>query len=432
VAEESTTQTRIGFLADGDPDTDLMTALYEHDALGVRIRVPFLVSSGDMRGRWWSQGVLHVDDPHRTKYTYSPPTELDYFDNMGSVGLIGCSSGASNQRFGGPSSDAGVGVINARFALEGAGLASNYLKINGLRSEIDGLGHWLGYSALKTIIKFPKDGSAHEITTSLAPVDAMPLGRVLNLKAVAQGVSSGPQTPEITYRSRVHLETFVKSATEWQDHLTPHLAVRELLRVASWKQINFQSHQAASANETITINGAQRQPWREVRTATTGIALPTWTANDRFLFAYSDIERAGVTRWLKLSQAYGRGVKPLVQLLDLEGATIDAHVSQLGIAVEAIGYQALIDSGKSPAAANGTRVETRIEHLLTEVVGGISFNHATFAKDLADTYNSVKHANRATVAPALKLEHYRQGVAMLRAWVAVRLGVKKAVLAQRW
>lgn len=432
MAEAPPLSTRIGFLVDGDPETDLMTALYEHDDLGVRLRVPYLVSTEDMRGRWWSTGMQYGDDPDRTKYSYSPPAELDYYDSKGAVGLIGCRSGRASQRFGGTGPDAGVGVINVRYALEGAELASNYLKLNGFRSEIDGLGHWLGYSALKSFIKLPKDGTGREITTTAAAPEDMPLGRPLNLKAIAHALSSGLQTPEVTFRSRVFLETFTKTAKEWQDHLTLHFGLRNLLRIASWHPINFQSHQAASLKETIEISGDEKQTWREVRTATTGVSESVWKTNDRFLFTYDDIGRAGVARWLKLANTYHRGIEPLIRLLDLEGATVDAHVMQLGIAVEAIGYQALIDSGKTASAANGTSVERRIDYLLTEVSGAITFSPATFAKDFADSYNSVKHANRATVLPATKVEHYRQGVEMVRVWVSVQLGVKKAVLKNRW
>jgi hypothetical protein len=122
----------------------------------------------------------------------------------------------------------------------------------------------------------------------------------------------------------------------------------------------------------------------------------------------------------------------LIRLLDLEGATIDAHVMQLGIAVEAIGYQALIDSGKTAASANSTSVKSRVDFLVAEVGNAITFNTTTFAQDFADSYNSVKHANRTPVALSTKLEHYRQGVQLLRAWIGLRLGLKKAVLKGRW
>ncbi|MFG2091387.1 MULTISPECIES: HEPN domain-containing protein [unclassified Spirillospora] len=135
---------------------------------------------------------------------------------------------------------------------------------------------------------------------------------------------------------------------------------------------------------------------------------------------------------MNLADKYSRGINPLVQLLDLEGATIDAHVAQLGIAIEAIGYQALIDSGMIERDANRKSVKERIDHLLLEVAGALDFDHATFVQNFADTYNSVKHANRDIVGPEVKVENYRKGVTLLRAWVAVRLGVKKSVLVTRF
>ena len=72
----------------------------------------------------------------------------------------------------------------------------------------------------------------------------------------------------------------------------------------------------------------------------------------KFLFYFTDIGTRGITRWLRLVTSYERGLSPFVGLLDLEGATIDALVSQLGIALEAVGYQALIEAGRTPTAAN--------------------------------------------------------------------------------
>ncbi|UJH71623.1 HEPN domain-containing protein [Ornithinimicrobium sp. INDO-MA30-4] len=338
---------------------------------------------------------------------------------------MGCRSGPSTQRFGSKSPDAGVGMIRASFAIEGAGLAKHYVKPNGLRSEIDGLAYWLGYSALRSTVTFKKDGSGRAMTTSATPVDDMELGRALNLRAMARATSSGQQTLEVTYRSLVFLQTFAEAPREWSDHLTLHFGVRDLLRIAAWKPLNFQSHEAASTKETFTLSGVERQPWYAVRTAMTSMSKATWTVNDRFLFNYADIGRVGVGRWLKLAKQYTRGIDPLVRLLDLAGATVDAHMMQLGIAMEAVGYQALIDSGRSPASANSTSVKSRVEFLLVETGSAVTFNTTNFAQDFADSYNSVKHANRAPVAPATKAEHYQQGVQLLRAWIALRLGLKR-------
>lgn len=114
--KEEARPTRIGFLADGDPNTDLMTAVYEFDASGVRLQVPFL-SRDDIRSRWWSQGVAFGDDPDRSRFSYSPPSELNYFDHKGSVALLGCASGAWSSDI---LNGVGTGTIRARYSVEKA------------------------------------------------------------------------------------------------------------------------------------------------------------------------------------------------------------------------------------------------------------------------------------------------------------------------
>lgn len=201
--------------------------------------------------------------------------------------------------------------------------------------------------------------------------------------------------------------------------------------MAAWQPLNFQSHRVASIKEAVEINCTEHTQWREVRTASTEIALGPWKNNDRFLFYFSGIGTRGVSRWLKLVSEYDRGITPLVKLLDLEGATVDAALSQLGISLEAVGYQSLIESGKTPGQANRVIVEKRIDHLLGEVSGCLPFAHATFGKDFADSYNSVKHANRMPVSPDVKRAHFRQGVELLRVWVALRPSVKPSTLKSR-
>lgn len=253
----------------------------------------------------------------------------------------------------------------------------------------------------------------------------------MNLKAVAIGTGPGGWSPEAAYRSRTFIETYMRSSREWKEHLDLHRSLRDLLRVAAWRPINFQSHRAASSAEDVEIRGNLRTRWCEVRTATTGIAAGVWESRDRFLFYFSDIGTRGISRWLELAERYERGIILFVSLLDLEGVTVDAVISQLGIALEAVGYQALIESGLSPSSANGKRVSDRIDHLVLEVAESLSFAHATFGQEFAGSYNSVKHANRLPVEPDVKLEHVRHGVELLRVWIALRLGLTPATLVAR-
>jgi len=424
--------TRIGFIDDGSERSGFLAATYEFDEVGVRLKIPYLPE--DDRGRWWSDDLFVVATDGATT-SVELPFSLDYVDSQGSVGLIDCHAGGFRSRLG----VAGVGTVHALYAVEDAVEAKNYSKPHGLRSQIEGLAYWLGVSALKTVVTYKRDPKTSEIvargataTTSMEDVEDLPLARAINLKAIAYASNRGMSSPEVTYRSHVYLETSSVVARGWSEHVDLHTAMRNLLRVASWKSIHFQAHHAMSAKESFVLAGETTPRWLLVRTARTGIAEPTWTSLDRFLFTYADVGRVGVSRWLKIVKDYERGVRPLVHLLDLKDATIDAHMAQLGIAVEAIGYQSLIEIGVAPGAANRKSVEQRIDHLLMEVDGALTFPTETFAKDFADSYNSVKHANREEISPATKQDHIRQGVQMLRAWVAIKLGVKPAAVKARW
>jgi hypothetical protein len=60
--------------------------------------------------------------------------------------------------FGGVAAASGVGELAANFAVGNAVRAAKYAKINGFRSEIDGLGQWLSLWAHTTTMRLPKDG----------------------------------------------------------------------------------------------------------------------------------------------------------------------------------------------------------------------------------------------------------------------------------
>mgnify|MGYP000904206607 FL=1 len=50
---------------------------------------------------------------------------------------------------------------------------------------------------------------------------------------------------------------------------------------------------------------------------------------------------------------------------------------------------------------------------------------------MTESYNSIKHANRARVDRLQSLNAWREGVLVFRGWVALRLGVPKDQLLQR-
>lgn len=425
---------RVGHINLNGDYSQLLPATLDVDADGaVQVRVPYLVGNFPERW-WWFSNVQHIGGDGKPIPAQPVPTELDYFDNEGTVGLVGCrTSGQSSMRYSALSAAAGVGGLTASFAVESAVRAANYAAINGFRSEIDGLGQWLNYWAHRTTITLPKDGKPTVISTTLDMPGDLKLTSRLNLCAALIGTAPGGQRPEMRYTSTAFLQTHTKTTRDWSEHLRVHRAVRDLLRVAVWKPLAFQSHQVASDADSLPLgeNGRSNR-WCTVLTATTGIGEALWADNERPLFVFEDIGTVGVGRWLKLEEACRRGLRPFLRLLDIRSGTIDEHMTQLGIALEAVGYQVFRDAGVSEEKADKKSMAQRVRKILGEVAQALPTPPpSSFPQAFADGYNGVKHASRPEPEFEQQLDLYRTGVRVLRAWIALRVGLPAATVKQR-
>lgn len=434
MADSAAPTSRVGHLnLKGDFSELLPATLDEQDGGGVRLRIPYLV--GNFPERWfWSDLGQHIGSDGKVVPPEPSPAELDYFDNRGSVGLVGCrSAGGGSVMFGGFSASSGIGELAANFAVEKAARAANYAKINGFRSEIDGLGHWLNLWAHRTTITLPKDGSPMSVSTTIDLPPDLRLASKLNLCATVRGTAPGSLEPEVRYTSTALLQTFSTKERDWTEHLQAHRAIRDLLRVAIWKPVAFRGHEATSDKERVALNEGDepRSRWCEVKTAVTGVGDAVWGKNERPLFVFADLKTAGIRKWLKFGEENRRGLRPFLRLLDIREGTIDEHLAQLGIAIEAFGYQAFRDSGVSEKRADSKTMEQRVRKIVAEVATCIPSIPSTFAEDFADGYNAVKHANRPEPDPAVLFANYRLGVKIVRAWIAVRLGVPDGLIAER-
>lgn len=434
MAEAAPSPSRVGYLnLKGDFSELLPATLDEQERGGVLLRIPYLVDN--FPERWfWSDLGQYIGSDGKPIPPEAPPTELDYFDNKGAVGLVGCRSAAGGSiLFGGVSASAGVGELAASFAVEKAIHAANYAKINGFRSEIDGLGHWLNLWAHRTTMTLPQHGTPASVTTTIDIPPDLRLARKLNLCATVRGTGPGSLQPEVRYTSTALLQTYTTRERGWVEHLQVHRAIRDLLRIAIWKPVAFRGHEVTSDKEKFPSK-SDAQPlsrWCDVKTAVTGVGPAVWGSNERPLFVFAHIQSEGIRKWLTFADENSRGLGPFLRLLDIREGTIDEHMAQLGIALEAFGYRAFLDAGASESRADKKSMEQRVRKITSEVSGCVPGIPAAFAKDLADGYNAVKHANRPVPDPADLFTHYRLGVKIVRAWIALRLGVPERVITDR-
>ncbi|MDO8308221.1 MAG: hypothetical protein Q7V58_07670 [Actinomycetota bacterium] len=422
-------QSRIGLMIDGLPDTPRVAVKLERTDKRVEVTIPLLDGHGDVYQYWFSSGIIYGDDPDKTKRRYEPPESISFYDARGPVGLVGSSASGSTMNFGG--AGIGEGRLTFDYAILGAGSGADYESINGLRSEVEGLGTWVGLRSLNAEREI-KDGRLASVNLRLESSPSIRAGRLLNAEFQSNWrYGPGPGPDQTTIAERMQIHTQIKKAVSWEDHFKVHFPLRNLLRVASWQRLNFVGHEVVSVADPLrTLDGkAHGDQWLPVITYRTGITESasklSWMD---FLFSYADVESKGVGRWIDLSNRFERGLTPLVGLLDLGGASLEAHLAQVGIGFEMLGYDLMLETGAIARGQAYVKFADQVAAVLDTVANLLPFPTTDFQELLRRTYMGVKHADNAQ--PNRQEMHlaYRQAIQVFRAWVALRLGMPKAKL----
>lgn len=415
--------TRIGFLSGGGiQDSNLVADLRLTDH-GIIVRAPWNLSSRPEHERWFGDGIRWGDDPEKIKFQYNPPQQIDFQDPNGRIVLSGCHSRGSKRN---PISQIGTGIIGVDYAILGATSAENYSSINGFQSEIEGLGTWMNLRSLSIEHTSDADGRLKTVEMKLESPAEVRVHRNLNLKVVPSfQYDRGPRPDETVINERMYIESLVKRSRSWDDHLNLHIKMRDLLRISSWRQLNFLSHKATREDDPLrTLDGTGHgRVWYEVRTFRTKVAENLSEGSVDFLFSHSDLPKSGVSTWIKLHDSMRRGIDPIISLLDLENGTIDGAFAQIGIGLEALGYLIAIENGVSKKKAGDQTFENRLQNIWNDIKTHPPTDGTKWIRDTTRLYNSVKHANRTAPIPTDLEENFWRSILVFRFWIAGRLGV---------
>lgn len=414
---------RIGWLYDDNEATPHVAVMLQNTGDQFIMSVPFR-DMGSQHGRWFGQGINYGDDPHRTKFEYEPPRQLMFQDPGGQVVLVGCRpDGFDTTAF-----SAGVGRIVPNFLVLGA-RNLNYHRLNGLRSEIPWLSNWAGITSRKQSFK-PEQGRVDRLELTMESPPAVKLDRTLNFMMRPTWSADSPDEEGVAAtRDIVELETTISRPRPWEEHLAPHLRIRELLVVSGWHRFGFTR---ISVNRTDDPERALSgkifgERWSVALTH----RLPKHHSREqppRFLFTYNDIGAAGIRHWLRMSASFERAIQPLIFVADNPGS-LRSQILQTGIAFEALSHQLGVEDGKP------RKHQVNFKPALERVLADLTFNPLQDSDDWKtrchESYMGVKHPDRETPHPLVLANTLRDNLLVLRFWIAGRLGVKRTALEQR-
>lgn len=296
------------------------------------------------------------------------------------------------------------------------------------------LSEWTRLRSVHLSPSLDAQGRVNTLTVRLEAPDAVPLSRRVNLTLRPMWRTSQPGgSGRFEAHDVVELMTATKQARDWAEHLDSVAAVRDLMSLSAWRPLGFTkvSVNRGDDPERVLSGDAVGERWADVISHRFPEHTP-WKNDLQFLFYFSDIGATGVRRWLKMREHYDRALTPLVAVLDSEGAFAESRLVQTGIALEALGYQILVDAG---VATQNKRLAVKYHQALDAILNDMRFVPLDDPQDWKDRsnrcYRGVKHADNPTPDSLELVNTYRENALVIRYWIAGKLGVKRDALQKR-
>lgn len=434
---------RLGWLIDGNPKTPETAVMLRDTGAAIELRIPLQGVFGEEGpyGRWWSSLTMHVDDPERTEHNYSPPRVMLFHDDCGAVVLVGCRAGGFRKTFG-----AGYGIIVANYAVLG-GRSLKYEKFNGMRSDIPAMAAWTSITSMAVKPNNDAEGLLETVQVELKRLAPVPVSRTLNL-AIHPLWEARHTRSAFSTREQIVLETTVKKARSWEEHLKVHGAVWDLVSIAAWKPFSVARLEVCRSDDLSRTSRGMTERWSRVVTH----RLPQYSDDDSrklsFLFWYDNIGPSGVKHWLHLREEYTNAFDPFLSILRSDDPWNDTNVVQIGIVLEKLGY--LIDINKNEGAhLNGQDQlsfmkalqvilddmpvtpfvgDEESENEVHEIELSVDDTSDAWKRNIRAAYMGLKHADRTMPDSLDLINALRKSILVVRFWVAHQLGVHENVL----
>lgn len=348
------------------------------------------------------------------------PSRLMFSDSHGTVLLLGCWARGYHTSIGGP----GSGHVWASFAVLDVRKKIDFENVNGLRTEISGLREWLGVSSWKS----HEDYKTRIIELKSQFPDTLAAGAYGGFEVAflpARNLTKANDDPDKqVIHDLVWCQTRSSIPVGWEQHLTVHRAIRDLLVLSRWNGESVVFRYAMRSDDPLTTMDGQNhgEQWRTVVVADDAKATPPGDRRQH-LIRYGELGTTGLLKWMALREEFGRALDPVISSIDLKSATPHTLLAHTGPGLEALGYLLFVRDGKSSKQANNMRLRARLERLLADVADSLPFDGPTWADELTRDYNGLKHANRAAPDDIDVINSWLRSVLVIRAWIALELGV---------
>ncbi|TFD42592.1 reverse gyrase [Cryobacterium sp. TMT1-2-1] len=419
---------RTGDFFDTYEDTPEVKVILERSEAGIGVTVAW--SSPEVPYAAWFMGESTFWFSQEPQPESKPvPKRVLFSDSHGFVLLIRCWARGYHANALGP----GSGTLWARAAIMDVREDREFDRPHGLQTEISGLRDWLGVTSWD---ERPdrSDGTRKVILSSL---ETSTLSAGEHSGMTLDFRSGWAVVPEEGRDRRVLLDllrctTRSVEPLEWEVHMQLHRAIRDLLVVSRWRAESCVAVRALREDDPMTnLDGESHGDlWREVVVSDDERKSAPKDYSPH-LVQYQELGVKGIDRWVALRDEFARALDPVITSIDLRNATPHTRLAHTAPGVEALGYLLMVRDGMDPKRAARVNLKARFERILADLGDCLPFDGTKWVVQTVETYNALKHANRALADDVDLMNTWAECVMVVRAWVGLELGIAVDVLKLR-
>ena len=315
----------------------------------------------------------------------------------------------------------------------------SYEEVNGISSTLEGFPGWAEVTAIEQSLILSSNGTEPPTVCLKAQAkDSVDIGTRFNVSATTGFTAPklDPYQLEYVYRNRTALRTETSELVTWNEHMQVHRMMQDLLCLVYNYPCELSLSDSYRKDDQPELDTMSEEVclWHEVHYKNFGRTRHVEPRKDfskaKPLFLLSDTADGAVATWLDEFEKWSRPTWIAVETIFQPYLAAESRLIQIGVALEALGYTiwlyeengGVMPAGRRPSATGYFR---RVAEKLPFSDLDISSEQTakSWAEAFNETYRGCKHADNALPDGLEAHRRAEQGLAVIRCWLAKKLGV---------
>ncbi len=343
---------------------------------------------------------------------------------------------------GGATSSLGPSLERIRYerAVHAGANGADYASVNGMTSEVDGLARWAKRSPVSTRCNVSEgDKGIESLTIEAKNLDPLPLGGPFDLQLeTAYRHSPQPKGGVFSISTSLLVRTRSPQMEGWQSHQQTHRMIQDLMCLVYGKPCEARLISVMRDDDQGGVPTDERRHWREAYQPSFGRDVDPehqMGDEDRPLFHLDEANPDLVAAWLSEYEYWARPLWIAISTVFHRRIPVESQLLQVAVALEALGYAI------AKRATPDRKISLRFTELLQEIFNAVGYEPAavvgeagsaeTWCAAFNTAYKGVKHADNDLTDPLEAFTRMREGLLLIRCWLASALGVSKELVVER-